>query len=196
MNKSVKGAAAAAAAGVLLLGGAGSLAYWTATGTVAGGTINSGELTLTDANCDPDNVDPTDNDLPDADSVWMLDDPLTPTVFNPATQKIVPGDTLTKICTYDITASGDHLSADLDVSTPSYGIGNDAVLSAELTVTPTYKVDATVGQATITDADDAEVLEVTVVVTFPEGIGVDNTTQGLSAVLEDITITATQAHTP
>ena len=190
MNKSVKGAAAAAAAGVLLLGGAGSLAYWTATGTVAGGTINSGELALTNADCDPGDLDPNNNSLPD-DSVWMLDGEAL--AFDTATQKIVPGDVLTKICTYDITASGDHLTADLEVSPTTYGIGNDDDLSDALVVVPTYKVGATLGQLTITDLDDTEVLEVTVEVTFTEGVE-DNTTQDLSAVLDDITITATQDH--
>ncbi len=47
MNRSTKGAIAAAAAAVLLLGGAGSLAYWSADGEVGGDTITSGSFTLT-----------------------------------------------------------------------------------------------------------------------------------------------------
>jgi len=188
MNKSIKGAAAAAAAGVLLLGGAGSLAYWTATGTVAGGTINSGELTLTNPDCDPG--------VGTANSVWMLDG-APATVFDPATQKIVPGDTLTKVCTYTITASGTHLEALLTTSTPAYtGTANALTdgTAGSLTVTPTYKVDATVGQTSIFSADSGETLEVTVVVAFPEGVTSSNTTQNLSAVLNNITVTATQDH--
>ena len=46
MKKSTKGALAAAAAGSLLLGGAGSLAYWTDAETVGGGSIASGHLKL------------------------------------------------------------------------------------------------------------------------------------------------------
>ena len=63
MNKASKGALAALAAGVLLLGGAGSLAFWTDTAEVAGGAINSGELSLTDT---------TPGTCADAD--WVLDE--------------------------------------------------------------------------------------------------------------------------
>ena len=134
MNKTTKGAVAAAAAGVLLLGGAGSLAYWNATGTVAGGTISSGQLTLTNPDCDPDTTAGA------IGSVWKLDDGTT---FDPDTQKIVPGDTLTKVCTYDITASGAHLlTADLTVSTPAYTNATDNALTdgtaGSLTVDPTF----------------------------------------------------------
>lgn len=52
MKKSTKGAVAAAATAVLLLGGGTSLAYWTATGTAAGGSITAGTLTLSAATCD------------------------------------------------------------------------------------------------------------------------------------------------
>ena len=152
MNKTTKGAVAAAAAGVLLLGGAGSLAYWNATGTVAGGTISSGELTLTNADCDPG--------VGTTDSVWTIDGG---TAFNPATEKIVPGDTLTKVCTYTITASGTHLEALLTTSTPAYtGTANALTdgTAGSLTVTPTYKVDTTAGQTSIFSTDSGETLEV------------------------------------
>ena len=54
MKKSTKGAFAAAAAGSLLLGGAGSLAYWTDASTVDGKAITSGHLQLNPitATCD------------------------------------------------------------------------------------------------------------------------------------------------
>ena len=191
MNKTTKGAVAAAAAGVLLLGGVGSLAYWNATGTVAGGTISSGQLTLTNADCDPATaVDATG-------SVWMLDGSPA-TVFDPDTQKIVPGDTLTKVCTYDITASGAHLTANLEVSTPDYTNTPANALTdgtaGSLTVDPTFKIlSGTVDQRTITSADNAKKLEATVVVTFP-GATSSNLTQGLSAMLDNIIVTATQTH--
>ena len=187
MNKTSKGAVAAAAAGVLLLGGAGSLAYWTDTGTVAGGTISSGELTLTNADCDPAPA------VGATGSVWTLDGGTT--TFDPTTEKIVPGDTLTKVCTYTITASGTHLTAALAVSTPTYTNTQANALSTTLTpnTVATYKVGG-LDQVTITSADSGETLEVTVVVAFPEGVTSSNTTQGLSAMLSDITMTATQTH--
>ena len=51
MNKTVKGAFAAGTAAFLLVGGAGSLAYWNDTANVAGSTINSGTLTLDSSSC-------------------------------------------------------------------------------------------------------------------------------------------------
>jgi predicted ribosomally synthesized peptide with SipW-like signal peptide len=47
MRKSTKGALAAGTAAVLLTGGAGSLAYWTATDTTKGAVIGAGQLGLT-----------------------------------------------------------------------------------------------------------------------------------------------------
>ena len=51
MKKSTKGALAAGGAAVLLLGGAGSLAYWTASGSVPGGSLTSGSMTLSSVTC-------------------------------------------------------------------------------------------------------------------------------------------------
>ncbi|WP_157697086.1 alternate-type signal peptide domain-containing protein [Brachybacterium avium] len=46
MNKFAKGSVAAGAGLVLLLGGAGTLAYWNDTAELTGGTINTGKLEL------------------------------------------------------------------------------------------------------------------------------------------------------
>ena len=54
MKKSTKGALAAAAAGTLLLGGAGTYAFWTDTATVDGGDIASGSITLSSVVCADD----------------------------------------------------------------------------------------------------------------------------------------------
>jgi len=51
MNKTIKGSLAAGAAAVLLLGGAGSLAYWTDAADIDGGTITAGTLTLDAGTC-------------------------------------------------------------------------------------------------------------------------------------------------
>ena len=51
MNKTTKGSLAAGAAAVLLLGGAGSLAYWTDAASIDGGSITSGTLTLDAGTC-------------------------------------------------------------------------------------------------------------------------------------------------
>ena len=45
----------------------------------------------------------------------MLDDgeATAGAVFDPASSTLVPGDSITKTCTFDVTAAGDHLRATL-----------------------------------------------------------------------------------
>ena len=56
MKKSTKGALAASSAAVLLLGGAGSLAFWSDSQDVGSANITSGELTLGAPDCSDDLV--------------------------------------------------------------------------------------------------------------------------------------------
>src|SRR5690242_18133565 len=97
MKKSSKGAVAAAAAGVLLLGGAGSLAFWSATDTVSGTSVSAGELKISDATC----------------TGWAFDgSETTPNkAYVPGTDRIVPGDTISRSCDWTLTAVGEHLRA-------------------------------------------------------------------------------------
>src|SRR5690242_1890803 len=97
MKKSSKGALAAAAAGVLLLGGAGSLAFWSATDTVNGTSVTAGELKLSQATC----------------TGWTFDagETVAGKTYVPATDKIVPGDTISRSCDWTLTAVGEHLRA-------------------------------------------------------------------------------------
>ena len=111
MNKTTKGALAAGAAGVLLLGGVGTLAFWTDTETATGTGINSGHLKLT---------------LPDCGEGWLLDGETT--TFVPATDLLVPGDTLTKVCDYTVDAAGDHLAATFTATGPSDITGAGALV--------------------------------------------------------------------
>ncbi len=128
MKKSTKGALAAGAAGTLLLGGAGSLAYWTQTDNVAGSDITSGHLRLLSA-------------APCSD--WTLDGDVA--AYDSTTQPIVPGDTLTKTCTYTVEMAGDHISATLTASAPSWTSANG--LSAELNTTASTFVIGGTSQA-------------------------------------------------
>lgn len=172
MKKSTKGALAAAAAGTLLLGGAGSLAYWNATATVDESIVNAGSLALTDDEC----------------SGWVLD---SGEEVEGATlaDSIVPGDQLTKTCTYVITATGDHLRATLDAT----GGAATGDLSTVVTVTPSFDVDGnTVTE--ITEANDGDVLTATIVLDFPYGATADNSSQGDQLNLSDYVVTATQVH--
>ncbi len=174
MKKSYKGALAASAAGVILLGGAGSLAYWNATGDVPGGSITSGELKLDNAQC----------------GGFVLDSVGGPGgAFDPSSGRIVPGDTLTKTCTFDITATGDHLLADLAVTQPT--VSGDDTLSDVLTASGTFTVD-NAAATQISSANNGDVLEAVVTIDFPYGASVDNLSQADTATLSDFTVTATQ----
>lgn len=177
MNKSTKGALAAAAAGALLLGGAGSLAFWTSQQTVNGTSITSGHLKL---------------GTPDCGNGWQLDG--TPTT-NYTNQLLVPGDTLTKTCTFSVDAAGSHLTADFAVTGGS--ASGAAALLAETAVTATYKVNgSTVGTSAVPIAN-GDVITVDLKLDWPYGASANNASNqagGLTETLSDITITATQHH--
>lgn len=177
MKKSTKGALAAGAAGVLLLGGAGSLAYWTDAGTVNGTDITSGHLAL----------DPV---AAECDDTWRLND-----TEDYVAQVLVPGDTLTRHCTYTVDMAGDNLEAELDVSAPDLtGTLADGLSMAGSSFT-VDGVDIVPGAPT-TIVDGASVA-VDLEVDFAEDGTADNAyndADGLAAALDDVTVTATQVH--
>lgn len=186
MNKTIKGAGAAVAAGVLLFGGAGSLAFWSASESVAGGSISSGELKLTETSCD---------------ATWSLnggtytdpvaDDPGTTEVDETdAGTLIVPGDTLTKSCSYTIEAAGENLSADLTVTAPAES--GAAGLTEEVDTSGAFTVNGATA-TTITEENDGQPLVATITVDFPFGVE-DNGSQDLTAALDAYTVTATQTN--
>ena len=165
MNKSTKGALAATTAGVLLLGGAGSLAFWSDSVTIGGSTISSGHISLDDT---------TAGDCAGAD--WVLDDgeATAGAVFDPASSTLVPGDSITKTCTFDVTAAGDDLSPDV-------------------TTTAVFTVGGATA-TTITEDNDGDELEATITLSFPYGVTSDNLSQDDSLDLSDFTVALTQVH--
>jgi alternate signal-mediated exported protein len=174
MNKSTKGALAAAAAGTLLLGGAGSLAFWTSQQDVDGTSITSGHLKL---------------NSPDCGQGWTLDGGAA---YDD--QLLVPGDSLTQVCTFTVDAAGEHLTADFDV-TGGGDTGAQALLD-ETTVTKTYKVNgATVGDTDVAIAD-GDTVTVDLKIDWPYGVedNDSNVVGGLTETLGAITVTATQHH--
>ena len=175
MRNSAKGVLAAGAAVTLLVGGGGTLAFWSDSETIpAPGAVSSGELKLSAPSCG---------------SGWTLDGG---TVFTG--QLLVPGDTLTQTCTMTVTATGLHLQADVELDSPSWDATlSDVNLTDELALTATYKVGEDVERTTITSADHGAVIEATVTATFT-GPTATNDSQGLGAVLDAITFTATQVH--
>ena len=179
MKKETKGALAAAAAATLMVGGAGSLAYWTGSGTIDGATIDSGHLALSAVDCDPG---------AGTGAVWTIDGGA---VFDPATDTIVPGDTLTEVCTTTLSLEGEHVGATLELDPAGF----DAVtrLSGELVPTAAFTVDGD-AYAPITAPGD-HAIAVTVSVAF-DGPSATNGSQDLDAALKSLTITATQTHNP
>lgn len=172
MNRTTKSALAVGTAAVLLTGGAGTLAYWSDTQTVAGTPITSGTLRL---------------GAPACGAGWRLDGNV---VFT--NQVIVPGDVLSKVCTIDLIATGEHLGADLTVSTAAFATPN--ALTTQLVPAATF----TVGGATrnhITELDDTGTAEITATVTVTfDGPAATNASQNLSATLNSVAVTATQTH--
>lgn len=181
MNKSIKGAMAAGGAVALLLGGAGTLAFWTGAVNVPGQTgINSGKLTLTDTTPGVGGC---------ANVGWTIDSLAAPAggAFDPATEYLVPGDVLTKTCTYTVGALGTHLHATLVPTAPAA----TGTLSGALTVAGTFKDGATtIGD--ITEAMNTHTVTATITVTFNSGS--DNTTKLKVADISDYSVAITQAH--
>jgi alternate signal-mediated exported protein len=179
MKKATKGALAATAGAAILLGGAGTLAAWTDSRTITGGSITSGHLAIvtdaTNTGCAP----------------WKLDDgeqaPYTYTSGNP----IVPGDVLTRSCAYTVRASGNHLRATVGISAVNFsGTNGDfgGKLSASVSAVKLNGTPVT----SFTETDNGGTLTATVTVTFNGAA--DNSTQNLSAIFDNLTLTANQVH--
>lgn len=175
MNRTTKGAIAAGAAAVLLLGGAGSLAYWTDTDAVDGDTFTAGSMSLEPLNgC----------------NVWNLDTAEPGgQPFVPGTDRLVPGDVVTKLCTFTVDAVGTHLRATVEAVAGTDS--GDLLTSGPLTVGSTLAIGVT-PVTEITEANDGDTLTVAVTVTFDSAS--DNGSQTDSAVLDDIDIDTTQVH--
>lgn len=183
MKKSTKGALAASAAAVLLLGGAGSLAYWTSSSTIDPSTITAGDLQLGTASC----------------AAWTYVG--VGGTFVPATDRVVPGDSVTRVCTIPVTAVGKNLKADLTL--PTAGLTKNPA-DANFTATATYKVGTdpatAVSKTQITSTDNASNVYATITVNFPYGTNdVDNAqngngTKNATAALAALAVVAKQAN--
>lgn len=122
MNKLVKGSIATAAGVALLLGGAGTFALWSDTAGVQGGTVQTGVLDIE----------------PVADTAKWADVSVngrTGATFNPATDKIVPGDTVTFTQDVTLKAEGKNLKAELALATDAAKIAEQFAAQGVGTVT-------------------------------------------------------------
>ena len=136
MNKLTKGAIATAAGIALLLGGAGTFALWNGQTTIAGGTISSGTLAIASTGT------PTWKDI----SSTVVGG----TTFDPATQKVVPGDVLTLTQQVILSTTGKNLKASFTYDPTS--IITDPALSSLLTTSLTATPVVAAGSATLTAA--------------------------------------------
>ncbi|GAA0992975.1 alternate-type signal peptide domain-containing protein [Subtercola frigoramans] len=188
MNRLVKGAIAGAAGIALLLGGAGTFAYWNSSATISGGTIVAGNLVVSD---------------PGPAGVWTINGGSTPIVL--AGYKIVPGDVLTYTKTMHIVATGDNLVATLGLGAASIQASTaaapDVALAAYLTkgavltdsgtgitgASPSYTI--TPGAVGI-----AQDVVTVVTITFPkDGVaGFENGTKLGSVSLDALTVILSQ----
>lgn len=182
MKKLTKGAISAAAASVLLLGGATSLAYWNDAETTPGTVVNSGHLKL-----DPQTA-----------GQWRLNGEAT--AYNPATQRLVPGDTLTKTATFVVDAQGDYLNAEFTATNPAWATGSAAALTNELQLTGAYQVSTDNGatwSAPVTGSApvaNGNLVRAVLTINWPFGTvnNNSNVAAGLNATLDAVTVTVTQ----
>ncbi|WP_245816118.1 alternate-type signal peptide domain-containing protein [Rhodococcus maanshanensis] len=144
-----KGAIAAGAATVLLAGGAGSMAAFTGGGGIGGGGVGSGSLALTQSG--------TPNWKDQHGSIAITD------------FRAVPGDTVTYMGSFKITATGTNLRANLAVDGAS--ITGDPALKAAMTTSVTATINGAslpsgAGGAVITPAQNGKIVDVKVMFTF------------------------------
>ncbi|WP_426246453.1 alternate-type signal peptide domain-containing protein [Nocardioides sp. LHG3406-4] len=148
MNKITKGALAAVVAAVLLLGGAGTLAFWTDSQDVDAGSISTGHLSMVAVPGDTG----TWTDITDGGSAAISD----LAAFNMA-----PGDTLQYARTFTIDAEGDNLTAGLSTSALTPPASDLAAW-----VSSTVSTSGTAAPAVVTSADDGATITVLVDVAF------------------------------
>ncbi len=165
MKRSTKGALAAGAAAVLLAGGAGSLAYWTADDTLDGGSVTAGNMTLSDVACDATWKE-------GADTITL----------------IVPGDTITKNCTGTLVLTGEHIGATVALDATSVATA-EAAFNGEVDITASMTAPA----ASITTPGSYPVT-VVLSADFDETINNDEALMNATTTLNALVLTATQTH--
>lgn len=175
MKQITKGALAIGGAGVLLLGGAGTLAYWTESADVTGGGLESGHLEVTANTC--------------GSADWLLADGTT----DATAALLVPGDVITKTCSFTVGGEGDNFEdVAITIAAPNWTTSSDAGLVSALgTVSAVYE-DA--DGASVASGDDlalGTVVNAEISMTFATSTTGD-VAEDAVASLDDIAITLTQ----
>ena len=182
MNKSTKGALAAGAAAILLLGGAGSLAYWNATQDAGTADIKSGNITLSVPDCT----------TAGGSHGWQLENG---DAYVPGTTKVVPGDTISKVCDMTLVLTGEHIGANLtfDSAGLTPASGDTSTLENELTPDATFTVDG--GAYAPITAPGTHDVRATISVDF-DGPDATNASMNGDVNLDASTVLAELTHTP
>lgn len=182
MNKIIKGSIAGAAGIALLTGGYGTFALWSDTEDLPAGTVTSGKLHIVDA------VDTEAWVYVDADGAVLG-------AFTPATDTLVPGDTVRLTQNLDVEATGNHLKASLTLTGLTESYANLVVKLEYAGKTATSAADGS-GPVQISYANtDLPALNTATqaVVTFTLPSTVTGTTdQGSTATLADAALVLAQ----
>jgi alternate signal-mediated exported protein len=129
---------------------------------------------------------------PDCGGGWTLDTAGGDGPYVPGTTLLVPGDVITETCTAVLTATGAHMAGTITATTPTV----TGAAAGVFTVGVGSVTDTTTGTplTTFTSANNGDTLSIEVQVTFNDPGTADNSTQNLTATLNDVTITAQQQH--
>ena len=181
MNKFTKASIATGVGIALLLGGAGTLAYWNDSAITDAGTITAGTLTIDS----------------EGDGAWFETSDLN-TEIDADVFLVVPGDSLTYVETFQVGATGDNLQASVSANTASIVKGT---WGNELGVSVAVEDSLNAPIATIDSTNDGDIITVSVTLNFafdgdvstsPLPVDVDNTSQSTVVDLTALAITLTQ----
>ncbi|MFJ4039006.1 alternate-type signal peptide domain-containing protein [Microbacterium sp. NPDC090007] len=176
-----KAIVAIAAGTALLLGGAGTYAFWSTQTALGAAPVSSGDL-----------------DLSLGDAEWTLQGVLgqAQPVADVSAVRIVPGDVLTLTQALDVTLIGDTIEADLAASlgaTFAQGLGQylDVDLTLDSFGTEVDETTYHLVEADITDPDGTQAVTATLTITFdPATANRDGVNSSVN--LEDVVFTLTQ----
>jgi alternate signal-mediated exported protein len=176
MKKITKAAIAGTVGAALLVGGAGSLAFWTDTATPVAVDIQSGQLDLGLVAAGTWTIQQNAPGVSPAQNV-------TPApVFVPASDKIVPGDVLTTTVNVPVVLDGKNIKGKLEVNVQALVAGSTPVAAADTALIAALnaggvkvtKIDGTAVAAGVTSANLSgpslnRTVPVEISVTFPWG---------------------------
>ncbi|RZU67073.1 alternate signal-mediated exported protein [Microterricola gilva] len=123
MKKITKAAIAGTVGAALLVGGAGSLAFWTDTATGPQIDIQSGQLDLGTVGTGTWTIQQSAAGVSPAQAAAVT--------FAPASDKIVPGDVLTTTVSVPVTLDGKNIKAKFDVAVKALVAGNATATAAD-----------------------------------------------------------------